>query len=87
MIPGSWGTTPHRTDTVNTLLKRIASSTSGGGGGGGGGAAAGEVLNYSTTGPTADGIVPGDLNDAAIAVKPGASTFTWDSVGHVWDDV
>lgn len=32
----SWGTTPHRTDTINTLLKRIACGTSGGGGGGGG---------------------------------------------------
>lgn len=33
----SWGTTPHRQDTINTLLKRIASSASGGSGGGGGG--------------------------------------------------
>lgn len=29
----SWGTTPHRTDTINTLLKRIAGSDGGGGGG------------------------------------------------------
>jgi len=34
----SWGTTPHGQDTINTLLKRIASSASGGGGGGGGSA-------------------------------------------------
>lgn len=34
----SWGTTPHRTDTINTLLKRIAGADSGGGGGGTGGA-------------------------------------------------
>lgn len=32
----SWGTTPHRTDTINTLLKRIAGADSSGGGGGGG---------------------------------------------------
>lgn len=30
------GTTPLRTDTINTLLKRIAGSDGGGGGGGGG---------------------------------------------------
>lgn len=30
----SWGSTPHRTDTVNTLLKRIAGSLADGGGGG-----------------------------------------------------
>lgn len=29
---GSWGSTPHRTDTINTLLKRIAGSDGGGGG-------------------------------------------------------
>lgn len=33
----SWGATPYNQDTINTLLKRIASSASGGGGGGGGG--------------------------------------------------
>lgn len=36
----SWGTTPHRSDTVNTLLKRIAlgvdAGTAGGGTGGAG---------------------------------------------------
>lgn len=37
----SWGTTPHGVDTINTLLKRIASSASGGGGGGGGGGGSG----------------------------------------------
>lgn len=31
----SWGSTPHRTDTVNTLLKRIAGGLAAGGGGGG----------------------------------------------------
>lgn len=33
----SFGTTPHRTDTINTLLKRIAGADSSGGGGGGSG--------------------------------------------------
>lgn len=48
---------------------------------------AGEVLLYTTTGPTADGILPSDLDHEAIAVKPHGSTFTWDSVAHSWDDV
>lgn len=37
----SWGTTPHNQDTLNTLLKRIASSASGGSGGGSGGGGTG----------------------------------------------
>lgn len=39
----SWGTTPHNQDTINTLLKRIASSASGGSGGGGGGSGTGQA--------------------------------------------
>lgn len=39
----SWGTTPHRTDTINTLLKRIAGGDGGGGGGGSGTGQAGIV--------------------------------------------
>lgn len=37
------GSTPLRTDTINTLLKRIAGNTSGGGGGGGGSGLVGTV--------------------------------------------
>jgi len=64
------------------LLDQILLASGGGGGGG-----VGEVLNYTTTGPTADGVFPSDLNAAAIAVKPDSTTFTWDSTLHVWDDV
>jgi hypothetical protein len=47
----------------------------------------GEIVPYTTTGPTADGVLPANLDGEAIAVKPGGSTFTWDSANHVWDDV
>ncbi len=77
------GSTPRRTDTINTLLVRIACGLEEGGGNVG----SGEILGYTTTGPTADGVIPTDLNHEAIAVKPGGSTFTWDPVAHVWDDV
>ena len=53
----------------------------------GGGGGSGEILAYTTTGPTADGVLPSDLNAEAIAVKPDGTTFTWDSTLHVWDDV
>lgn len=52
-----------------------------------GGGGAGEILRYTTTGPTADGVLPTDLSHEAIAVKPDGSTFTWDSTLHTWDDV
>lgn len=47
----------------------------------------GQIVLYTTTGPTADGVTPNNVNGEAIAVKPGGSTFTWDSTLHVWDDV
>ncbi len=62
------------------LLQQIVD---GGGGGGGGG----QIVAYTTTGPTADGVLPADLNEEAIAVKPGGATFIWNSTTHVWDDV
>jgi len=63
------------------LLDQIFLASGGGGGG------SGEILAYTTTGPTADGVLPSDLNAEAIAVKPDGTTFTWDSTLHVWDDV
>ena len=54
---------------------------------GGGSGGSGEILAYTTTGPTADGVLPSDLDHEAIAVKPDATTFIWDSTLHAWDDV
>jgi hypothetical protein len=51
------------------------------------GAGGSEILAYTTTGPTADGVLPANLDGEAIAVKPGGSTFIWNSTLHVWDDV
>lgn len=59
------------------LLNQLAGSMGGGG----------QIVEYTTTGPTADAVVPNDLDAPAIAVKPGGSTFTWDATLHVWDDV
>lgn len=74
-------------DTSKITLDKILQAINEGGGGGGGGGASGQILAYTTTGPTADGITPTSLNSEAIAVKPGGTTFTWDSTNHVWDDV
>lgn len=58
-----------------------------GSGGGSPGGPPQQVLAYTTTGPTADGLVPADQNSAAIAVKPNGNTYIWDKDTHVWDDV
>lgn len=76
------GHTPTLSDTQWFIEQRILGALVDGAG-----AASGEILAYTTTGPTADGVLPSDLNHQAIAVKPGGSTFTWDSTLHVWDDV
>lgn len=55
--------------------------------GGGGGGAASQVMGYTTTGPTADGVVPPNLNGPAIAVKYKETTYVWSPTLHVWDDV
>lgn len=47
----SWGSTPHRTDTVNTLLKRIAGGLAAGGGGGGGESGSGSPEGSVTANP------------------------------------
>ncbi len=63
------------------VLCSIASS---GGGGGGGGAT--QVLEYTTTDPTTDGITPTNLNSPAIAYKDDGSLpiFVWNTSTHIW---
>lgn len=78
-------TRPTFNDTINITLQKILQTASGGGSGGSVGS--GSILRYTTTGPTADGVAPSNLNSEAIAVKPGGATYTWNSTTHVWDDV
>lgn len=46
-----------------------------------------QIVSYSGVGPTSDGVLPPDLNQPAIAVKSGESTFTWSVALQSWDDV
>ncbi len=61
------------------LLCQILAGTAGGGGGG-------QVMEYTGTDPTSDGLVPTDQNLPAVAYsRTGAgSTFSWNTVTHVW---
>lgn len=68
----SWGTTPHGGDTINTLLKRIASSASGGGGGGGGGSGTGQA-----------GIVGVVDPEGVVTANPG-TTYTNTANQTLW---
>jgi hypothetical protein len=74
----SWGSTPHRTDTVNTLLKRIAGGIANGGGGGGGGTTEVYAGNY---GGAAPGFVP--AGSAAIATDTSNGT-QWNYYSGSW---
>lgn len=52
----------------------------------GGGGGAGQLVGYTTTGPTVDGVLPANQNAPAIAVKYQSTTYTWSPTLHVWDD-
>lgn len=53
---------------------------------GGGLAGGGQLLVYSGASPTADGLVPTNQNQGAIAYKVDGTgpTFSWDTSAHVW---
>lgn len=55
------------------------------GGGTGGGTI--QVLEYTTTDPVADGILPADQTKAAIAYKQDGTgtTFVWNTSALVWN--
>jgi hypothetical protein len=78
------GTVPLPSDTLQTLEAKILLALNGGGGAGGGGI--GEVLTYSTTDPTTDGVVPTDPTQGAIAYKDdgNGSMFTWNIATQAW---
>lgn len=62
------------------VLIYVACNITGGAGGGG------QILTYTTTDPTTDGVFPADQTQPAIAYGIGATqtVFTWDTVNHVW---
>lgn len=43
-----------------------------------------QIVYYSGADPNSDGIVPPNPNSAAIAVKPGQTTYVWDNVNFIW---
>ena len=66
------GTTPLRTVTINTLLKRIAGADSSGGGGGGGGSGTGQ-----------SGIVGVVDPEGVVTATPG-TLYTNTATSNVW---
>lgn len=68
----SWGSTPHRSDTVNTLLKRIAGGIANGGGG------SGSSNNISGAGSPVGVVTPDAVNQF---YRDTASNSLWQSTG------
>ncbi len=62
------------------MMATLASACAAGGGIGG----SGQIVQYFTTDPNTDGVVPANLNLIAIACKPSSTTYTWDPVVHTW---
>ena len=65
-------------DLLMALVASACASTGGGGGNG-------QIVYYTGADPNSDGVTPANQGAAAIAVKPGATTYTWDSVGLIWN--
>lgn len=65
------------------ILGLLAQIAQGGGVGPGGG---GQLLTYSGTDPTSDGILPTDQSKPAMAYKVDGSgpTYSWDTINHTW---
>jgi hypothetical protein len=61
-------------------MATVASACLGTGGGGG----SGQIVYYTGADPNSDGVVPANQAAAAIAVKPSATTYTWDNVNLIW---
>jgi len=61
------------------LLAQIA-------GGSGTGGLSGQLVLYTTTDPTTDGVVPSNLNLPALAYRADGTQplFNWDPVAHIW---
>ena len=78
------GTVPLPSDTLQTLEAKILLALNGGGGAGSGGI--GEVLTYTTTDPTTDGVFPTDTTKGAIAYRRDGlgSTFQWNIDTQAW---
>jgi hypothetical protein len=52
----------------------------------GGSGGAGQVMEYTTTDPTTDGITPTNVNEPAIAYRDDGSLpiFVWNTTTHIW---
>lgn len=61
-------------------MATVAAACAAGGGIGG----AGQIVYYTTTDPNTDGVKPANVLAAAIAVKPGSTTYTWSATGQTW---
>lgn len=76
---------PQPTDTQRILEAKILLAIKAGGGGGGGGS--GQLLQYTGASPTADGLVPANINLPAEAYKDDGTlpTYTWNTTSHTWN--
>ena len=56
------------------------------GGTGGTGGSGAQLVLYTTTNPTTDGVTPTNINANAIAYRADGTQpiFVWDPVGHAW---
>lgn len=39
---------------------------------------------YYNNDPNVEGVVPGNVHKAAMAVKPGGTSYTWDAINMIW---
>jgi len=61
-------------------MATLASACAAGGGIGG----SGQIVEYFTTDPNTDGVLPANQNLIAFAGKAGSTTYTWDHVNKTW---
>jgi hypothetical protein len=65
------------------LWKNVRGPAGASGGSGGG---AGQIRKYTSDDPNADGIIPADITQPAIAYKLGGGpSFVWNDITHVWE--
>lgn len=65
----------------------VASACAGASGGGGGGGLSGEVMEYTGTDPTSDGLVPTNPALPAFAYKRGGTgpSYGWNTLTQTWN--
>lgn len=80
-LPYPEGDVAYSTDGEQRSLTKIVDLLNAGAGGGGG-----QILEYTGTDPTSDGLVPTNQNQPAIAYKDDGTlpTYTWNTTTHAW---